>query len=424
MLRPFGSLRGERTLKTRVVITGIGTLSPLGLDVESTWQKIKSGTSGVAPITLFDASEHETKFAAEVKGFDPESILGRRDARRMDRFVQFAVVATQQALEDSKLKIDDSNRDRVGILVGTGIGGINVVLSEVETYRVKGPRRVSPFLIPMMLPDTASGQIAINFGARGPNLAVSTACATGTNAIGEACKMIQRGFAEAMITGGTESAVLPLMMAGFNAMGALSRRNDDPQRASRPFDKNRDGFVAGEGSAILILESESHAKARGAKIYGEVLGYGLTDDAFHISAPAENGAGAAICMKNALADAGLESNQIDYLNAHGTSTQLNDKSETAAVKTVFGEHAYEMVMSSTKSMHGHLLGAAGALEAIICLKAMQENLIPPTINYETRDPICDLDYVPNTARSKTLNRVMSNSFGFGGHNASIIFGKL
>ncbi|MEK7442239.1 MAG: beta-ketoacyl-ACP synthase II [Chloroflexota bacterium] len=410
-------------MKTRVVITGVGTLSPLGLDVESTWQKIKSGTSGVAPITLFDASEHETKFAAEVKGFDPESILGRRDARRMDRFVQFAVVATQQALEDSKLKIDDSNRDRVGILVGTGIGGINVVLNEIETYRVKGPRRVSPFLIPMMLPDTASGQIAINFGARGPNLSVSSACATGTNAIGEACKMIQRGSAEAMITGGTESAVIPLMMAGFNAMGALSRRNDDPQRASRPFDKNRDGFVAGEGSAVLILESESHAKARGAKIYGEVLGYGLTDDAFHISAPAENGAGAAICMKNALADAGLAPNQVDYLNAHGTSTQLNDKSETAAVKTVFGEHAYEMVMSSTKSMHGHLLGAAGALEAIICLKAMQENLIPPTINYETRDPICDLDYVPNTARSKTLNRVMSNSFGFGGHNASIIFGK-
>lgn len=410
-------------MKTRVVITGLGTLSPLGLDVESTWAKVKTGTSGVAPITLFDASEHETKFAAEVKGFDPESILGRRDARRMDRFVQFAVVATQQALEDSKLKIDDSNRDRVGILVGTGIGGINVVLNEVETYRVKGPRRVSPFLIPMMLPDTASGQIAINFGARGPNLAVSSACATGTNAIGEACKMIQRGSAEAMITGGTESAVLPLLMAGFNAMGALSRRNDDPQRASRPFDKNRDGFVAGEGSAVLILESESHAKTRGAKIYGEVLGYGLTDDAFHISAPAENGAGAAICMKNALADAELSPNQVDYLNAHGTSTQLNDKSETAAVKTVFGEHAYEMVMSSTKSMHGHLLGAAGALEAIICLKAMQENLIPPTINYETPDPICDLDYVPNTARSKTLNRVMSNSFGFGGHNASIIFGK-
>lgn len=411
-------------MKTRVVITGLGTLSPLGLDVESTWQKIKTGDSGIAPITLFDASEHETKFAAEVKGFEPESILGRRDARRMDRFVQFAVVAAQQALEDSKLKIDDSNRDRVGILIGTGIGGINVVLSEVETYRVKGPRRVSPFLIPMMLPDTASGQIAINFGARGPNLAVSTACATGTNAIGEACKMIQRGYADAMITGGTESAVLPLIMAGFNAMGALSRRNDDPQRASRPFDKNRDGFVAGEGSAVLILESESHAKARGAKIYGEVLGYGLTDDAYHISAPAENGAGAATCMKNALADAGLAPHQVDYLNAHGTSTQLNDKSETAAVKTVFGEHAYDMVMSSTKSMHGHLLGAAGALEAIICLKAMQENLIPPTINYETPDPVCDLDYVPNTARSKTLNRVMSNSFGFGGHNASIIFGKL
>jgi 3-oxoacyl-[acyl-carrier-protein] synthase II len=411
-------------LKTRVVITGLGTLSPLGLDVESTWQKIKTGTSGIAPITLFDASEHETKFAAEVKGFEPESILGRRDARRMDRFVQFAVVATDQALKDSKLEINDSNRDRVGILIGTGIGGINVVLSEVETYRVKGPRRVSPFLIPMMLPDTASGQIAINFGARGPNLAVSSACATGTNAIGEAYKMIQRGAADAMITGGTESAVIPLMMAGFNAMGALSRRNDDPQRASRPFDKNRDGFVAGEGSAVLILESESHAKARGAKIYGEVLGYGLTDDAYHISAPAENGAGAATCMKNALADAGLAPNQVDYLNAHGTSTQLNDKSETAAVKTVFGEHAYDMVMSSTKSMHGHLLGAAGALEAILCLKALKENLIPPTINYETPDPVCDLDYVPNTARSKTLNRVMSNSFGFGGHNASIVFGKL
>ena len=413
----------ERTLKTRVVITGYGTLNPLGLDVESTWQNIKSGVSGVAPITLFDASEHETKFAAEVKGFDPESILGRRDARRMDRFVQFAVVATQQALDDSKLKIDDSNRDRVGILVGTGIGGINVVLSEVETYRLKGPRRVSPFLVPMMLPDTASGQIAINFGARGPNLALSTACATGTNAIGEACQMIQRGAADAMITGGTEAAVLPLIMAGFNAMGALSRRNEEPQRASRPFDKDRDGFVAGEGSAVLILESESHAKARGAKIYGEVLGYGLTDDAYHISAPAENGAGAAICMKNALTDADLAPTQIDYLNAHGTSTQLNDKSETAAVKTVFGEHAYDMMMSSTKSMHGHLLGAAGALEAIICLKAMQENLIPPTINYETPDSVCDLDYVPNTARSQTLNRVMSNSFGFGGHNASIIFGK-
>jgi 3-oxoacyl-[acyl-carrier-protein] synthase II len=308
-------------------------------------------------------------------------------------------------------------------MVGTGIGGIAVVLNEVETYRTKGPRRVSPFLIPMMLPDTASGQIAINFGARGPNLSVSSACATGTNAIGEAFKMIQRGSAEVMITGGAESAIVPLMMAGFNAMGALSRRNDDPQRASRPFDKNRDGFVAGEGTAILILESESQAKARGAKIYGEVLGYGLTDDAYHISAPAENGAGAAICMKSALDDAGLKPNQIDYLNAHGTSTQLNDKSETAAVKTVFGEVAYDLAISSTKSIHGHLLGAAGALEAVLSLKAMEGNLIPPTMNYETPDPNCDLNYVPNTAQAKKLNHVMSNSFGFGGHNASIIFGR-
>ncbi len=410
-------------MKTRVVITGLGTVSPLGLDVASTWEAVAAGRSGVGPITRFDASQHETKFAAEVKGFDPDAMLGRRDARRMDRFVQFAVTATDQAVKDAKLEITDHNRDRIGALIGTGIGGITTVVAEANTLRDKGPRRISPFLVPMMLPDTGPGQVAITFGVRGPNLAVTAACATGTNAVGEASYMIQRGDADAMISGGAEAAVMALAMAGFNAMNALSTRNDDPQRASRPFDKNRDGFVAGEGAAILILESEEHARARGARIYGEILGYGITNDAYHISAPAENGAGAARCMALALEHAGLKPEDIDYLNAHGTSTQLNDKSETAAVKTVFGEAAYCLPMSSTKSMHGHLLGAAGALESIICLKAMQAGLMPPTLNYETPDPLCDLDYVPHTARPKTLRRVMSNSFGFGGHNASIIFGK-
>lgn len=412
-------------MKTRVVITGLGAVSPLGLNVEETWNAILAGKSGVAPITHFDASNHETKFAAEVKGFDPEALLGRRDARRMDRFVQLAVVATDQALKDAKLEITDGNRDRIGALIGTGIGGIGTVLSEVETLREKGPRRISPFLIPMMLPDTAPGQVAINFGVRGPNLTVTSACATGTNALGEAFKMIQRGAADAMITGGAEAAIHQLVMAGFNAMGALSMRNDDPARASRPFDKNRDGFVAGEGSAILIVESEEHAKARGARIYAEVLGYGLTDDAYHISAPAENGAGAARCMQLALDDAGLTPSQVKYLNAHGTSTQLNDKSETAAVKTVFGESAYDLAISSTKSMHGHLLGAAGALESMLVVKSLQNGMIPPTINYETPDPVCDLDYVPNTARkvNGSFNVAMSNSFGFGGHNASIVIGR-
>lgn len=410
-------------MKNRVVVTGLGAISPLGLDVASTWESVVAGKSGVGPITRFDASQHETKFAAEVKGFDPEAALGRKDARRMDRFVQFAVVTTEQALKDSKLEINDTNRDRIGALIGTGIGAVATFANEADTLREKGPRRVSPFLIPMILPDTAPGQVAIHFGVRGPNLAVTSACATGTNAIGEAVQMIRRGAADVMIAGGTEAALTSLILAGFNVMTALSTRNDDPTRASRPFDKNRDGFVAGEGCGILILESEEHATARGAHIYGAVLGYGITNDAYHISAPAENGAGAAKCMQMALADAGLSPRQIDYLNAHGTSTQLNDKSETAAVKTVFGEAAYDLAISSTKSMHGHLLGAAGAVEAVICLKALEAGLIPPTINYETPDPVCDLDYVPNAARPKALRAIMSNSFGFGGHNGSIIFGK-
>jgi 3-oxoacyl-[acyl-carrier-protein] synthase II len=401
----------------------MGAISPLGLDVASTWESVVAGKSGVGPITRFDASQHETKFAAEVKGFDPEAVLGRKDARRMDRFVQFAVVATDQALKDSKLEINDSNRDRIGALIGTAIGGMITLANETEIMREKGPRRVSPFLIPMILPDMAAGQVAIHFGMRGPNLAVTSACATGTNALGEAVHIIQRGGADVMIAGGSEAALTSLIMAGFNVITAISTRNDDPARASRPFDKNRDGFVAGEGCGIVVLESEEHAMARGAHIYGEVLGYGITNDAYHVSAPAENGAGAARCMQMALEDAGLTPKQIDYLNAHGTSTQLNDKSETAAVKTVFGEAAYDLPISSTKSMHGHLLGAAGAVEAIICLKALEAGVIPPTINYETPDPACDLDYVPNIARPKALKTIMSNSFGFGGHNGSIIFGK-
>lgn len=410
-------------MKNRVVVTGMGAISPLGLDVASTWESVVAGKSGVGPITRFDASQHETKFAAEVKGFDPEAVLGRKDARRMDRFVQFAVVATDQALKDSKLEINDSNRDRIGALIGTAIGGMITLANETEIMREKGPRRVSPFLIPMILPDMAAGQVAIHFGMRGPNLAVTSACATGTNALGEAVHIIQRGGADVMIAGGSEAALTSLIMAGFNVITAISTRNDDPARASRPFDKNRDGFVAGEGCGIVVLESEEHAMARGAHIYGEVLGYGITNDAYHVSAPAENGAGAARCMQMALEDAGLTPKQIDYLNAHGTSTQLNDKSETAAVKTVFGEAAYDLPISSTKSMHGHLLGAAGAVEAIICLKALEAGVIPPTINYETPDPACDLDYVPNIARPKALKTIMSNSFGFGGHNGSIIFGK-
>lgn len=410
-------------MSSRVVITGLGCVSPLGNNVTTTWETALAGKSGVGPITLFDASEHETRFAAEVKGFDPNALFGRKEARRLDRYAQFAVAAVQEALADAKLTINESNRDRIGVYVGTGIGGIGTLMAEAEVYRSKGPKRVSPFLVPMMLPDAAGGQIAILFGMRGPNLGLNSACATGANAIGEAAEVIRRGDADVMLAGGSESAIIPIALAGFNVMGALSTRNDSPQTASRPFDKTRDGFVCGEGGAVLVLEGEEHAMARGATLYGEVLGYGITNDAYHVSAPLENGAGAVSCMKLALQDAGLEPCDIGYLNAHGTSTPLNDKSETAAVKTVFGEHAYDMPISSTKSMTGHLLGAAGAVEAIFSIKAITDGVMPPTINYETPDPECDLDYVPNQARQKNLRRVMSNSFGFGGHNACVIFGK-
>lgn len=410
-------------MRRRVVVTGMGCICPVGNSVGETWDALLEGRSGAGPITLFDASRHKTRFAAEVKGFDAISLFGNRDARKMDRFTQFAAAATMEALEQSGLKIDESNRDRVGVLIGTGIGGIGTIMEQAEILRDRGPDRISPFLVPMMISDSAAGMLAIRLGARGPNMALATACASGNNAIGEAMEMIRRGAADAMIAGASEGALVPLAMAGMNVMGALSTRNDDPQTASRPFDKDRDGFLMGEGAGILIIESLEHAQARSASILCELSGYGTTDDAHHISAPAENGAGAAISMKHALEDAGLQVEDIGYINAHGTSTPLNDKSETAAIKTVFGEQAYNIPISSTKSMTGHLLGASGAVEAVFSILAMREGMIPATINYQTPDPECDLDYVPNQPRGVRVEHVMSNSFGFGGHNATLVFTK-
>ena len=410
-------------MRRRVVVTGMGCISPVGTNVADTWSAILAGKSGSAMITLFDASKHKTRFAAEVKGFDAVALFGPRDARKMDRFTQFATVATMEALEQSGLKIDQANRDRVGILIGTGIGGIGTLLDQADVLRERGADRVSPFLIPMMISDSAPGMLAIRVGARGPNMAIATACASGNNAIGDAVETIRRGSADVMIAGGSEAALVSVAMAGMNVMGALSTRNDDPQTASRPFDKERDGFLMGEGAGILILESLEHAQARGANILAELNGYGTTDDAHHISAPAENGAGAAMSMKLALENANLTVDDIGYINAHGTSTPLNDKSETAAIKTVFGEQAYAIPVSSTKSMTGHLLGASGAVEAVFSILALREGILPPTINYQTPDPECDLDYVPNQPREASPRHAMSNSFGFGGHNATLIFSR-
>jgi 3-oxoacyl-[acyl-carrier-protein] synthase II len=410
-------------MSRRVVVTGMGCISPVGNNVKETWESILAGKSGAAMITHFDASKHKTRFAAEVKGFDPVALFSTREVRKMDRFTQFAAAVAMESLEQSGLKIEESNRDRVGGVIGTGIGGIGTLLEQAEVMRERGPERVSPFLVPMMISDSAPGMLAIRFGARGPNMALATACASGNNAIGEALEMIRRGVADVMIAGGSEAALVPVAMAGMNVMTALSTRNDDPQTASRPFDKDRDGFLMGEGAGMLILESLEHARARDATILGEVTGYGTTDDAHHISAPAENGAGAAMAMKLALQNAGLDITDIDYINAHGTSTPLNDKSETAAIKTVFGEQAYSIPISSTKSMTGHLLGASGAIEAVFCILAIRDEILPPTINYRTPDPECDLDYVPNELRKASPKHVMSNSFGFGGHNATLIFSR-
>ena len=410
-------------MRKRVVITGLGAISSIGLSVEETWQGLLAGKSGAAPITKFDTSDHKTTFAAEVKDFDADKLFGRREARRMDRYSQFSLAAALQAVEDANLQINDENRDRIGVLIGTGIGGVSTMLEQEALMRERDASRVSPFLIPMMLADTAPGMIAINLGLRGPNMSVVTACATGSNALGEATEIIRRGSADVMIAGGGEAAIVKLTMAGMNSMGALSTRNDDPTKASRPFDANRDGFLMGEGAGVLILESLEYALARGVNILAEVSGYGTTDDAYHISAPAEGGEGAALCMQLALENAGLTVDDIHYINAHGTSTKLNDRGETAAIKTVFGERAYQVPVSSTKSMTGHLLGASGALEALICTKIINEGIIPPTINYETPDPECDLDYVPNQPREAQVHHTLSNSFGFGGHNATLIISR-
>lgn len=410
-------------MRKRVVITGMGCISPLGMDIDTAWQNILAGKSGAGKITHFDPSHHKVQIAAEVKGFDPTALFGSREARRMDRFTQFALAASLQAVQAADLIITAENCDRIGAVIGTGIGGIGTLFDQTQVFLDKGPQRVSPFLVPMMLPDTAPGMVAIHLGVRGPNLAIVTACATGSNALGEGAEIIRRGQADVILAGGTEAAILPVSIAGLSVMNALSERNSEPELASRPFDRLRDGFVMGEGAAVLVLESLESATQRGATILAEITGYGTTNDAYHISAPAENGAGAARCMQLALENAGLEAAQIDYINAHGTSTLLNDRSETAAIKSTFGSYAYQVPVSSTKSMTGHLMGAAGALEALFCVKVLQDQILPPTINYENPDPECDLDYVPNQARQAVVQHIMSNSFGFGGHNACLIFSR-
>ncbi|MCY8857174.1 beta-ketoacyl-ACP synthase II [Bacillus atrophaeus] len=408
--------------KKRVVVTGLGTLSPLGNDVETSWKNAINGVSGIGPITRVDSEEYPAKVAAELKDFNVEDYMDRKEARKMDRFTQYAVVAAKMAVQDAGLEITDDIAPRVGVWVGSGIGGLETLESQFEIFLTKGPRRVSPFFVPMMIPDMATGQISIALGAKGVNSCTVTACATGTNSIGDAFKVIQRGDADAMITGGTEAPLTRMSFAGFSANKALST-NPDPKTASRPFDKNRDGFVMGEGAGIVVLEELEHALARGARIYGEIVGYGSTGDAYHITAPAQDGEGGARAMQEAIKDAGLAPEEIDYINAHGTSTYYNDKYETMAIKTVFGEHANKLAISSTKSMTGHLLGAAGGVEAIFSVLAIKDGIIPPTINIETPDEECDLDYVPDTARKQDLNVVLSNSLGFGGHNATLIFKK-
>jgi 3-oxoacyl-[acyl-carrier-protein] synthase II len=410
-------------LRKRVVITGLGCISPLGNDVTTTWTNVLAGKSGGGRITHYNPSEHKCQIAAEVKDFDPVAIFGTRESRRLDRFTQFALEAAQQAVTHADLQVTDQNRDKIGAVIGTAIGGLGTLSAQFEVFFERGPGRVSPFLVPMMLPDTGPGAVAIHLGLRGPNLAVVTACATGTNSIGEATEVIRRGQADVMLAGGAEAAILPIAVAGMEVMNALTTRNDDPTHASRPFDRQRDGFLMGEGCGVLVLESLAHAQERGARILAEITGYGASNDAYHITAPLENGAGAALCMHQALMNAQIEPGQIDYINAHGTSTYLNDKSETEAIKSVFGKRAYTIPISSTKSMIGHLLGASGAVEAVVCVQALLDKIIPQTINYEFPDPECDLDYVPNTPRPAELTRVMSNSFGFGGHNATIILSR-
>jgi len=406
-------------MKRRVVITGMGVMSALGRDLETFWNNLIAGKSGVSKIESFDASDFSTRIAAEIKDFNPEDYIDKKEARRMDRFVQFAVAASLNALQDAKLKIgEDAEPDRCGVYVGSGIGGLGTWEEQHRILLEKGPKRVSPFFIPMMIANMASGQISMLVGAKGPNSTAVTACATGTHSIGDSFKLIQRDDADIMICGGAEATIRPIGMAGFCALRAMSTRNDEPEKASRPFDIDRDGFVMGEGAGILVLEELEHAKKRGARIYAEVIGYGMSGDAYHMTDPDPEGA--ARCMSRAIRDAGIEPSQVDYINAHGTSTPVGDKSETTAIKKALGDHAYKVAISSTKSMTGHLLGAAGGVEAVITGLSLSRGKIAPTINLDNPDPECDLDYVPNVAREANLSIAMSNSFGFGGHNATIV----
>jgi 3-oxoacyl-[acyl-carrier-protein] synthase II len=409
--------------KRRVVITGVGMITPLGIGVEQSWNGLLAGRSGIGKITQFDAANFATRIAGEVAGFNPEDYIEPKEIKKMDRFIHFALAAAQMAMNDSGLKITDENAERAGVIVGSGIGGLRSIEHYHSVLLEKGPRRITPFFIPMLVVNLASGQISIRFGAKGPNSAVVTACATGSHAIGDAFKIIQRGDADAMIAGGTEAVITPLGIGGFNAMKALSTRNDEPEKASRPFDMDRDGFIMGEGAGIMILESLETALERGAGIYAEITGYGMAADAYHITAPSPNGEGAARCMKMALKDAGVGPSVVNYINAHGTSTKAGDEIETYAIKTVFGEYAYKIPVSSTKSMTGHLLGAAGGVESVISILSIKNDIIPPTINLDTPDPECDLDYVPKQARRTTVNYALSNSFGFGGTNACLLFRK-
>jgi 3-oxoacyl-[acyl-carrier-protein] synthase II len=407
-------------MKRHIVVTGLGAVTPLGNDVPTLWEGLLAGRSGVGPITLFDPSQLEVRIAAEVKDFDPVALFGRRKARRNDRFTLFALEAARQAVDDAGLQLEGGDGREVGVLIGSAIGGILTLLANYDVLQTSGPRRVSPFMVPMMMPNAASAAVAITYGLRGPNLCVASACATGSHAIGEAAEVIRRGHAEVMICGGSDAVIASLSLSAFKNMGAVSTRNDEPERASRPFDAGRDGFVMGEGAGVLVLESLEHARQRGARIYCELVGYGATADAYHITAPDETGQGAAWAMERALHSAGLAPEEVDYINAHGTSTLLNDRVETLAIRAVFGPHADWLAVSSTKSMIGHLLGAAGAVEAIACIKSLQTGWVHPTINHEMPDPECDLDYVPNRARQLESRVALSNSFGFGGHNGCLI----
>jgi 3-oxoacyl-[acyl-carrier-protein] synthase II len=410
-------------LKRRVVVTGLGLVIPNGIGVEGVWKDICEGKSGIGLITRFDTNGFETKIAGEVKGLDPERYVEKKEIKKMDLFVLYVLAAAQEALEDARLKITPENAEEIGVIVGTGLGGLPTLEKYHQILLEKGPGRISPFFIPTLIANMAAGQIAIRFGAKGPNTCVVTACATGAHCIGGAFRAIHYGDAQAMIAGGTEANLTPLTVGGFNAMKALSTRNDAPEKASRPFEKNRDGFVVAEGAGIMILEELEYALNRNAKIYGELVGYGYTGDAYHITAPSPGGEGAVRCMRMALKDAGTKPEEVDYINAHGTSTSLNDLTETEAIKTVFGEYAYKVPISATKSMTGHLLGAAGSTEAIFTLLTIRDGILPPTINYEEPDPQCDLDYVPNVARRQPVTVAISNAFGFGGTNATLVFRK-